>query len=95
MVRQFDKNDKEESCIMCGSVQRLHRHHIFHGSSNRKQSEKHGYVCWLCFRHHNGEEGVHFNRAADLELMRSAQAYFEEHEGTREEFRAIFGKSFL
>lgn len=35
------------------------------------------------------------NRGLDLKLKQMAQTYFEENYGTREEFRCIFGKSWL
>lgn len=90
------QNNKE--CWFCGSEQALHRHHIFGGTSNRKNSEKYKECCvvWLCYRHHNGsDEGVHFNRQNDLKLKCMAQEYFESNIGTREDFRHIFGKSYL
>lgn len=86
---------KEPECIVCRTTYDLHEHHVFFGTANRKQSEKYGLKVWLCHRHHNGSDaGVHFNRELDLKLKRFAQAKFEETH-TREEFRAIFGKSWL
>lgn len=85
-----------KECYFCGSEQNLHRHHIYHGTSNRANSEKYNMVVWLCYRHHNGSnEGVHFNRKLDLRLMMDAQRDFESNIGTREDFRRIFGKSFI
>jgi hypothetical protein len=50
---------------------------------------------WLCGRHHNlSNEGVHFNRELDLRIKRTGQKTFEETH-TRQEFRDIFGKSYL
>ena len=40
-------------------------------------------------------EGVHFNKPFDLALKTKAQTYYEEHYGTREDFRREFGKSYL
>ena len=85
----------EMQCIVCRTTHNLHEHHVFFGTANRKNSEKYGFKVWLCSRHHNGSNyGVHFNRNLDLKLKRMAQAKFEETH-TREEFRAIFGKSYL
>lgn len=87
---------KEKQCYVCDTTYNLHSHHIFVGTSNRKQSEKYGLKVWLCARHHNmSNEGVHFNKELDMHLKRKAQAYFEEHYGTREDFRREFGKSYL
>ena len=57
----------EKRCYVCGTTYNLHDHHIFYGTANRKQSEKHGFKVFLCGRHHNlSNEGVHFNPDLDL-----------------------------
>lgn len=85
----------EKECFVCKTTYNLHDHHIFYGNSNRKNSEKHGLKVWLCGYDHNlSDAGVHFNKELDLELKQHAQRVFEETH-TREEFRAIFGKSWL
>ena len=84
----------ERECFICGTTTNLNLHHIFFGVSNRKQSDKYGLWVFLCVRHHTGNEGVHFNKELDLELKQMAQNKFEETH-TREEFRAIFGKSWV
>ncbi len=38
---------------------------------------------------------VHMDQQFDLSLKRKAQAYYESHYGSREEFRQTFGKSYL
>lgn len=86
---------KEKRCYVCGTTYGLHDHHIFHGTSNRKNSEKYGLKVWLCGLDHNlSNKGVHFNKELDLELKQLAQEVFEQ-EHTRDEFRAVFGKSWL
>lgn len=85
----------EKRCYVCGSQINLHRHHIYFGTSNRKNSEIHGCWVWLCAYHHNlSDEGVHFNHMLDLALKQECQRAFEK-EHSREEFREIFGKSWL
>lgn len=83
-----------KSCFVCGMIQGLHSHHCFFGNPGRKNSEKYGLKVWLCQRHHTGQDGIHFNRDMDLWLKKKSQAVFEETH-TREEFRRIFGKSYL
>jgi hypothetical protein len=86
--------DDLTQCYVCRTTQNIHIHHIFF-AANRKKSEKHHCIAALCYYHHNGSNrGVHFNKKLDLELKQLAQAKFEETH-TREEFRAIFGKSWL
>lgn len=87
---------KTKKCYVCGTTYGLHDHHILYGTSNRKQSEKRGLKVWLCGVHHNlSNEGVHFNKDLDNHLKTMAQEYYEEHYGTREDFRKEFGKSYL
>ncbi len=85
----------ERRCYICGAINGLHEHHIFFGTGNRKVSERNGFKCWLCGRHHNlSEEGVHFNRQLDLRLKMACQAKYEEHH-SRREFMALIGKNYL
>lgn len=85
-----------EHCYLTGTPQ-CHRHHIFYGS-RRAVSEQYGFVIPIaCYLHEFGKDSVHENpnKGLDLKLKQMAQTYFEEHYGTREEFRSIFGKSWL
>ena len=86
----------ERECWVCGTTQNLHHHHVIYNTANRKLSEKYGLWVYLCGRHHNlSNEGVHFNRDLDLRLKQFAQKVFEAKIGTRDDFRAIFGKSYI
>lgn len=88
------QNEKE--CFICHTTADLHKHHIFFGSANRKLSEEYGCWCWLCGKHHNmSDEGVHFDRKKDLRLKQITQEVWQAHNGTEDDFRAIFGKSYL
>lgn len=82
---------KENKCFICGFRGHLHIHHVFGGTSNRKNSEKYGLKVPLCWEDHEGTNGVHNNRELDLYLKRIAQEKFEETH-SREEFISIFGK---
>ena len=92
-MKSIISNKKE--CFVCKTTIGLHRHHIY-PSYNRKNSEKEGCWVWLCGFHHNlSNQGVHFNRELDLKIKRLCQERWEELNGTREDFRRIFGKSWL
>lgn len=80
----------ERECYICGRHD-VDRHHVIHGRNNRKHSEEHGLTVWLCREHH---DMIHRYRTEDLKLMRMAQKEFEKTH-TREQFRLIFGKSYL
>ena len=81
----------ERECYFCGTTIGLDEHHVIHGTSNRANSEKYGLKVYLCRKHH---ELVHKDRKHDLLLKKMAQGVFEKTR-TREEFRQIFGKSYL
>ena len=86
----------DDKCYVCGTIRNLHRHHVFHGTSNRKQSEKFKMVVYLCGYHHNlSNEGVHFNKKLDLQLKQEYQVKWESQYGSREEFRKVFRKSYI
>lgn len=82
-------------CLVC------HRsptqiHHVFYGYGRRKLSEKYGYIVALCLDHHTGDHGIHTNnKQLEMDLKRMCQEDFEAHIGSRDEFRKIFGKSYL
>lgn len=86
--------DDMEHCCVCGMPYPQH-HHIFFGTSNRKLSDKYGYIAPLCMRHHTGSDGVHFNKDLDRHIKRLAQWHFETHHGKRTDFICTFGKSYL
>ena len=93
----LQKNRKK--CYRCGAngvADHLQCHHIF-GGANRKLSEHYGLKVWLCGKkcHEAGPESAHMNRQTDLALKEAGQKAFEEVHGTREDFRRIFGKSYL
>lgn len=80
-------------CFICGRYG-TEIHHVFYGTANRTLSDKHGMVVGLCYNHHRGNNGVHFNRELDLELKRMAQRRFMELYPDKD-FMKIFGKSYL
>lgn len=84
----------EKMCWYTGDTRDLHKHHIFGGAGNRKLSEKYGLWVWLRADKHTGPQGVHENRALDLELKRAGQEAFERTH-SREEFMRIFGRNWL
>lgn len=94
MTESIISNDKR--CYVCGKMKDLHRHHCFYGTGNREMSEKYGLWVYLCPEHHNvSNYGVHFNKPFDTMLKRYCQMIWERQRGTREQFREIFGKSYL
>lgn len=74
-----------------------HRHEIFFGSSNRKNSIKYGLVVFLTPEMHNmSNNGVHFNRAFDLWLKQEGEkAALKHYNWSINDFIKIFGKNWL
>lgn len=87
--------DDMEHCLLCGSTNNVERHHIFFGTANRKISDKYKLIVPLCAFHHRGDNSVHRNRELDLKVKQLGQKVFEEKIGSREDFRRLFGKSYL
>lgn len=85
---------ESDSCAVCGRYG-TETHHIFYGTSNRKNSDQYGYTIPLCREHHTGPGGIHFNKEMDLYWKREAQKHFEGKYGMREDFMKIFGRSWL
>ena len=86
--------DDMRYCIFCGMP--AEEHHVFFGTANRKIADKYGLTVPLCYLdHREGTDSPHKNRKVDLALKCWAQAVYEAKIGTREEFRADFGKSYL
>ncbi len=91
-------------CDVCG-IENAELHHVYFGTGNRKISDKHGFVEWLCPEHHRGQPiGIHGgNVELDLKYKRKHQMIFElelmsdgvSREKARDKFRKIVGKSYL
>lgn len=89
-----------EHCFLCGmnaNLEPLDCHHVF-GGSNRKLSEKYGLKVYL---HHSkchifGRQSVHqnaeINRNVKSIVQKRAMQYYN---WTEDDFRRIFGKSYL
>ena len=69
----------------------LHKHHMIHGTANRRLAEKWGLWCYLCSEHH---QGLHDHNEEDLFLMQVAQGRFERLYG-HDKWMEIFGKNYL
>lgn len=95
-------HEKDGTCYLCQKLYRqqfpyshVEEHHVFEGTANRTLSEEYGLKVNLCIWHHReGPEAVHNNAIVAESLKREAQELFEQTH-TREEFRKIFGRSWL
>lgn len=87
---------EKDRCFYCGYGGHLDNHHCIEGGTNgrRQTSDKHGLTVMLCRRCHE-EVHRHPNQGIDLYLKQTAQKYYEENIGTREDFRRDFIKSYL
>lgn len=58
-------------------------------------SDKYNLIILLCGRHHNlSNEGIHYDKAFDLEVKQMAQREFESRY-SHEEFMEKFGRNYL
>lgn len=92
-MRDSVLTNDQDHCLICGYEQ-IQRHHVFHGTSNRKLADEDGYWVPLCHRHHTGRDGVHSSRFFDMVLKQTAQRHYEETH-TREQFIQRYGRSYL
>lgn len=99
MAKSIIQEDKKH-CFLCGKNGHgdpLEEHHIC-GGFNRKWSEKYGLKVYLCGDacHRNGKGSAHRNAETAQYLHETAQRKAQEHYGwTEDQFRSIFGKSYL
>lgn len=84
-------------CYVCGATRGIEVHHCIHGTAGRKLATKYHLVVGLCPLHHRGTNGVHGKNGhgLDITLKRLAQSKWEAKYGDREQFRDIFGKSYI
>ena len=109
MSKSIMQDLKSGRCYICSKwldrdyLQKgLEKHHVIYGMGNRRQlSEKYGLTVMLCRYHHQGNinghnEAIHNNpdKTYDLRLKREAQRAWEKKYGSREDFIAVFGKSY-
>ena len=86
--------DDMDHCMFTGSPD-IERHHVY-GASNRKRSEKYGFIAPLRRDlHPNGVQAGKDAKTLDLELKQRCQRYYEEHYGSREDFIREFGRNYL
>lgn len=84
-------------CYLCQKRTQTEYHHVFNGQPNRKRSEQYGLTVYLCPACHNSSpDSVHQNQETDDFLKADTQKKAMEYYGwTVDDFRAIFGKSWL
>ncbi len=82
--------DDLEHCILCGD-KKDNLHEIFFGK-NRIKSMNYGFVIPLCYSCHL--EMHHNINLQEIWHIRG-QLYFEKYLGSRNEFIALFGKSYI
>lgn len=84
------------TCYLCGRTGQTHEHHIFFGTGKRRLSEEYGLKVYLCLDCHEfGSNAVHNNAEVSRKLQQEGQRAFEAQCGSREQFRKIFGASYL
>ena len=84
----------EKKCALCGRIDHLERHHVMHGTANRKLAEKYGLTIWLCPDHHRGNMSPHHNANIDYAFKMAAQKKFEQIY-SHEEWMEVFGRNYL
>ena len=88
--------DDNKHCYLCGSTRHLECHHIF-GGAYRIKAEHYGLTIALCHSCHNEPPfGAHHNAEVMYRLKQLGQEKAMKKYGwTTDDFRALFGKSYL
>ena len=95
---------KEEFCIMKADVrwstkrfEGSHRHEIFFGTANRQKSIEDGLVVFITpEQHRTGKHSVHLAPKEWLWLKELGQkVWMNYYNGTKEDFRKRYGRSYL
>ena len=87
----------ENICIICGRAAEA-EHHLIFGTAGRNLSEKYGLKVPICNGCHTMKEKcrrIHDNPMAEKLSKMLGQAIFEAKVGSRDDFRKIFGRSYL
>lgn len=89
--------DNRAACWFCGKYgtesNPLQIHHVWHGTANRRLSEKFGLTVKLCADCHRK---VHSDRETDLRLMQAGElAFLTKFKASIPDFIRIFGKNVL
>lgn len=95
--------DNMDRCIFTGyedppetPYPQIERHHVFGGRAYRRKCEKYGFIAPLHNSvHPNGVNAPKDWQNIDTHLKQYCQKYWEDHIGTRDEFREEFGRSYL
>lgn len=97
-------NEEDKKCFICGKRGEVDTHHCLSGTSNRENSEDYGLKIYLCRDCHSSlhDKGkiyiTPFICITENDIKKFAQQKWEEtfgKENPREEFIAIFGKSWI
>lgn len=84
---------KDPSCsYLSGAYGVLHKHHCIHGTANRKKAEEDGLYVMLTMEEHRN---LHDRGDYDEELKKIAQQAWMEKNGTADDFRKRYGRSYL
>ena len=102
-IKKLLLQDKKR-CFICGSINNIHRHHIFFGLANRKKSEEDAMWVYLCALHHNMSAfSVHNNKDLDMKIKQRAEKVWINtypdkdltYEEKIEKFIDRYGKNYL
>ena len=89
--------EHEKMCFFCGRPAEC-EHHLLFGSGIRELAEQDGLkvpACNNCHNMGNLAERIHDNPMAEKLSKILGQAVYEAKIGSREEFRARYGRSYL
>lgn len=85
----------KDSCYLCYRHVPLEKHHVWHGTANRRLADKDGLYVWLCPECHRA---LHDKGIGDKLLMMQAQIEWMHHYNfgnPQDDFRKRYGRDLL
>lgn len=89
--------EEPEACFRCGVIGQMAHHHLIPGTAGRQLSDQYGLVVPLCPKCH---AFIHGGSPAGIAALKRLRRYgqlkaMEEQRWSEDDFRRIFGKSYL
>ena len=86
-----------EKCHRCGTEGQMAHHHLIPGTPGRRLSEEYGLIVPLCPKCH---EFVHSGKPTAIKALKQMRRFgqlkaMKEQGWTEDQFRSVFGKSYL
>ena len=92
-MKSIMQDEYDKGCYLCGYQGNLDKHHVWHGSANRKCAEEDGLFVYLCRTCHTL---LHDRGKNDKQLMiEGEKRWCSYYKKSKDEFRERYGKNLI